>query len=230
MKLSHLFIVFLLLCPLIKTIAQDTPTVRGFVGVAGYLDGDFENSLFVGVNVGAEFNINHFIMPQLDTSYFYGSREDETNYGNQGQLLSIYSSYASAINFNFCPKICIGNDGNRDTYLVILPKYSFSKVTAVGNFTALNANDIKTTTKETITDWEHSLGIGMGIDISLSDENSDSLSLNIYYENVPMSKPLEELNHGARIMGKNALGAGINYYFSFKKSVKPSPIRIPNPM
>jgi hypothetical protein len=106
---------------------------------------------------------------------------------------------------------CIGNDGRRDTYLVILPKYSFFKVTAVGNFTTLNTRDVKTTTKETITDWEHSLGIGLGIDIGLSDEKNDSLSLNIYYQNIPMSQPLKELNHGARrVMDKNILVEGIN--------------------
>jgi hypothetical protein len=125
------------------SLSKKAQIIRGFVGVSGYLDGDFEKSLFVGGNLGAEFKMNRFIKPEIDISYYYGSRENEKDYGSQGQLPSIYSSLASAINFNFCPKICIGNDGHRDTYLVILPKYSFFKVTAVGNCTTLNAITMK---------------------------------------------------------------------------------------
>jgi hypothetical protein len=68
---------------------------------------------------------------------------------------------------------------------------------------------------------EHSLGIGLEIDIDLSYEKNDSLSLNIYYQNIPMSQPLKELNHGARrVMDKNVHVEGINYYFNFKKPTK----------
>lgn len=205
--------------------------VRPFVGAAGYIYSGFENSLFVGVEAGTEFKMNRFIKPEIEVSYFYGSVEDASNYGSQGQLLSTFYSYASAINFNVCPKICIGNTDQNNRHIVILPKYSFSNVTAVGKFSSLNSNDVKTTTKETISDWQHSLGIGIGVDFGLSDNNTDSLCLNIYYQNVDMGETLNELSHSdAKISTNNVLGAGFKYYFGNrinprpKKAIKPEPM------
>jgi opacity protein-like surface antigen len=205
--------------------------IRPFVGAAGYIYSSFKNSLFVGVEGGAEFKINRFIKPEIEVSYFYGSLEDTSNYGSQGQLISTFSSYSSAINFNVCPKICIGNTDQNDRYIVILPKYSFSNVTAVGEFSSLNSNDVKTTTKETISDWQHSLGIGIGVNFNLSDNNTDSFCVNIYYQNVDMGKVLNELNHSdAEISTNNVLGAGFKYYFGSRVNPRQKKTKKPEPM
>jgi hypothetical protein len=223
-------ILFTLLVISMNTKAQ---TVRGFGGFSGYLGAILDKSLFVGVNCGAEFKIKRYIKPEIEFNVLYVPVDDVELRSDQGNAKSIFRRSAHSLNFNFCPKICIGNNGENDTYFVILPKYSFSKVTAAGEFITLNANDIKTTTKETISDWQHSLGIGLGLDISVSNDNTDSLCLNIYYQNVDMGKALNELNHtGSRFFIKNSLGAGLNYYFSFKKKPgpKPRPIKIPKPL
>jgi len=212
--MKNIFIIIILIIICLKVNAQ---IVRPYVGAAGYIHSSFEKSLFVGVDGGAEFKINRFIKPEIDISYFYGSLGDATDYGSQGQLISIFSSYASAINFNFCPKICLGNKSQNESYLVILPKYSFSNVTAVGEFTSLNSNNLKTTTKETISDWQHSLGIGVGVDFNVSDNNTDSFCFAIYYQNVDLGKALNQLAHsGESISTKNVIGAGFNYFFGNK--------------
>lgn len=222
-------ILFILLIISINTKAQ---TVRGFGGFSAYLGAILDKSIFVGVDCGAEFKIKNFIKPEIEFNVLLVPIDDVELRSEQGNSKSIFSRSANALNFNFCPKICINNNGQNDTYLVILPKYSFSKVTAVGKYTSLNTKDVKTTTKETITDWQHSLGIGVGLDISVSNDNTDSLCLNIYYQNVDMGKPLNELNHSgsSSFFIKNSLGAGCNYYFSFKKAKRPKPAKIPEPL
>jgi hypothetical protein len=224
-------ILFVLLVISMNAKAQ---TVRGFGGFSAYLGAILDKSIFVGVNCGAEFKIKRYIKPEIEFSVLFVPVDDVELYSDQGNIKSIFRRSANALNFNFCPKICIGNNGENDTYFVILPKYSFSKVTAVGEFATLNANDTKTTTEETIVDWQHSLGIGIGLDISVSADNTDSLCLNIYYQNVDMGKALNELNHSgsSKFFIKNSLGAGLNYYFSFKKKSrpKPRPIKIPEPL
>jgi hypothetical protein len=224
-------ILFILLVISINTKAQ---TVRGFGGFSAYLGAILDKSLFVGVNCGAEFKIKRYIKPEIEFNVLYVPVDDVELHSDQGNAKSIFRRSASALNLNFCPKICIGNNGENDTYFVILPKYSFSKVTATGEFITSNANDIKTTTKETIVDWQHSLGIGIGLDISVSNDNTDSLCLNIYYQNVDMGESLNQLNHrgSSDFFIKNSLGAGLNYYFSFKKKTgpKPRPIKIPEPL
>jgi hypothetical protein len=220
---------FALLALSLNTKAQ---SVRGFGGFSVYLGGLLDKSIFVGVNCGAEFKIKRYIKPEIEFNVLFVPIDDVEFYSDQGNLKSIFRRSANSLNFNFCPKICIGNNGENDTYFVILPKYSFSKVKAVGEFATLNANDIKTTTKEIIIDWQHSLGIGIGLDISVSNDNTDSLCLNIYYQNVDMGKALNELNHSgsSKFFIKNSLGAGLNYYFSFKKKTRPKPIIIPEPL
>jgi hypothetical protein len=128
-------------------------TVRGFGVVSSYLGGDVDKSIFVGFNCGAEFKIKRFIKPEIEFNVFYVPIDDVELNDDQGNIKSIFRRSAHALNFNFCQKICIGNNGENDTYFVILPKYYFSKVTAVGEFATLNTNDVKTTTKETISDW-----------------------------------------------------------------------------
>ncbi|PKB18869.1 hypothetical protein [Flavobacterium sp. 5] len=220
------FIIFLAI-----SLNAKAQIVRPYIGAAGYLYSGFEKSLFVGVDGGTEFKINRFIKPEIDISYFYGTNQNKTNYGSQGQLISVFSSTASALNFNFCPKICIGNDGQRNSFLVILPKYTFSKVTAVGEFTTINSKDVKTTTKETITDWQHSLGIGIGVDFSISSNNTDSFCVNIYYQNVDMGKALNQLSHNGEIVNtNNVLGLGFNYYFGIKTNPEPVKITKPDPL
>ncbi len=204
--------------------------VRGFGGVSGYLDGDFEKSTALGLNAGTEFNVNRFLKPEIELSYYYGAREDITYYTRTVELSGHYKSFATALNFSFCPKIGIGNKGRGDTYLVLLPKYSFSKVSAFGEFNYLNEDKVNARINDKITQWQHSIGIGIGIDIGVTVENDNSLSLIIFYQNFPMSKPLKELNQGPRIIDESVFGAGMNYYFTFKKSKKPSPIKTPNPL
>ncbi|MBF4470901.1 hypothetical protein [Flavobacterium sp. HJJ] len=217
---------------LVASMNTKAQTVRGFGGFSAYLGSILDRSIFVGVNCGTEFTIKRFIKPEIEFNFLYVPIDDVELRSDQGNTISIFKRSANSLNFNFCPKICLGNNGQNDTYLVILPKYSFSKVAAVGEFTTINHNDVKTTSKETIVDWQHSLGIGLGLDISVSTDNTDSLCLNIYYQNVDIGTALNELNHSgsSRFFIKNSLGAGLNYYFSFKKKTRPKPVKIPEPL
>jgi hypothetical protein len=173
-------------------------------------------------------------MPELEFSYFFGSLEEASRYNDQLIQTSSYTRSVSSLNFSFCPKIALGNKKDGAGYLVILPRYTFSQIEAKGDFIAINENNTLTESRDFQKASQHSLGIGIGYDVDTSDDTSNSLCLILYYSGVNLGKVINEMEHsnGYEINDKGVLGAGLNYYFSFKKKSrqKPRPIKIPEPL
>jgi hypothetical protein len=220
-------VVLLILC--IKVNAQ---TVRGFGGMSAYLQWDFEKSFYGGFNAGTEFKVNSYLMPELEFSYLFGFLEDQSRYNEQLVHTSSYTRSVSSINFSFCPKIVIGNKNDGTGYLVILPKYIFSQIEAKGNFIGTNENNVIVESRDYDKSSQHSFGFGVGYNLLTSNDDSSSLCLSICYSGVNFGKAINNLQHssGYEINAKGVLGAGLNYYFGFKKKQKPKPIKTPNPL
>jgi hypothetical protein len=224
-------ILFILLIIYMNANAQ---TVRGFGGFSAYLQWDFEKSSYAGLNAGAEFKITSYLMPELEFSYFFGSLEDASRYNDQLIQTSSYTRSVSSLNFSLCPKIALGNKKDGAGYLVILPRYTFSQIEAKGDFITTNENNTLTESHDFQKASQHSLGLGIGYDVDISNDHSNSLCLILYYSGVNLGKVINEMEHnsGYEINDKGVLGAGLNYYFSFKKKPgpKPRPIKIPKPL
>lgn len=213
------FVYFLLV---VFSLHANAQKVRGIAAISAYLDSDFQKSAFLEVGGGLEFKINRFIKPEVGFSYFIGTLENDVTRNSQGVAIDILEKKASAINFSFTPKICLSSSENTagDISFQILPVYNISKVEAEGNYTIINQSNTSNSVskKEIISEWQHSLGIGLGIDIALSDKNFDSLAINLYYNGVNMGKVLTSLSHNdATYSTNNVFGFGVKYYFGFNK-------------
>ncbi len=208
--------------------------VRPFIGGSAYLQWDFEKSSYAGANAGAVFKIKPYFMPELECSYFFGGIEDATKYkfGTPIIQTELYIRSVSSLNFSFCPKICIGNKRDGANYLVILPRYTISKIEAKGNFVEFNENGTSKNNYEFEKSTQHSVGLGIGLDIPLSGDNSNSICLIIYYNGVNLGKVINNLEHSSdyKFNSNGVLGAGVNYYFSFRKSSKPIKYKTPDPL
>lgn len=212
-------IYFLLILFSLNSNAQN---IRGIAGISAYLDNDFQKSAFIEAGAGLELKINRFIKPEVGFSYFTGTLENDITRNSQGIAIDVLEKKASAINFSFTPKICLSSSEVTagDVSFQILPVYNISKVEAQGNYTIINQSNTSgsVSKKETISQWQHSIGIGLGIDIALSDKNFDSLSINLYYNGVNMGEVLTDLNHNeATYSTDNVFGFGVKYYFGFIK-------------
>ena len=211
--------IFFLIILLLSSICSKAQIVRPFIGFSSYLQWDFEKSSYVGLNSGVEIKVNRYFLPELEFSYFLGTLKEESLVNDQYQKAVSYSRSASSLNFSFCPKIAIGNKEDGSNFLSILPRYTFSKIEAKGNYAKLNSDNSITENHELQNDSQHSIGLGLGYDIGLSDENTSSLSLILYYNRVNLGKTVNELENSNefKIKTSGVLGAGINYYFGFKR-------------
>ncbi|MBX9808215.1 MAG: hypothetical protein K2X95_10505 [Flavobacteriaceae bacterium] len=228
--MRNLFL-FVLLVYYCESNAQ---AIRPFIGGSAYLQWDFEKSSFAGVNAGAEFKIKPYFVPELECSYFFGSIEDASKYKFGAPLVQteLYIRSVSSLNFSFCPKIAIGNKNDGASYLVILPRYTFSKIEAKGDFVEYNENGTYINHNEFEKSTQQSLGLGVGLDIPLSDDNSNSIGFILYYNGINLGKAINSLQHstGYEFNSNGVLGLGVNYYFSLRKSSKPVKYKIPQPL
>jgi hypothetical protein len=227
----RIIIIFILLAFSGNAKAQ---IVRPYIGGSAYLQWDFEKSSYAGANAGAEFKIKPYFMPELECSYFFGGIEDATkdNFGTPIIQTELYIRSISSLNFSFCPKIAIGNKKDGASYLVILPRYTVSKIEAKGNFVEFNENGTSINNYEFEKSTQQSLGLGVGLDIPLSSDKSNSICLIIYYNGVNLGKAINNLEHSAgyEFNSNGTMGIGVNYYFSFIKASKPIKYKTPEPL
>lgn len=202
--------------------------IRPFVGSIVFLDKDFKNSLFVGFNGGVEFNMVSFFKPELEISCFLGAIEDVEIQDNTGNISEIFLRNAYALNFSVTPKIDLGSSStNSEVAMVhfqILPKYTISKNEGRGNYTIINQNNPSKSLveREVVTEWQHSIGIGIGLHFPVSHKNHNSISLNLYYNGIDLGDALNKLNHRGNyeFNTKNVMGLGMNYFFGLKKKIQ----------
>ncbi|TEB44481.1 hypothetical protein D0809_12110 [Flavobacterium circumlabens] len=211
-----LFFLLVLFC--IKSNAQHA---RVFANISAYLHSDFQNNSFSEFGTGLEVKVHRFLKPEVGVSYFIGSLEDYSKVDQQGNTLDLRTSKVYALNFNLTPKISLYSKevNSGDVFIQILPRFNVSKISADRYYTVINPikPSASVTTKETVSEWYQSFGIGLGIDIVLSDKSYDSLSVNLYYNGVNMGKALTEVNHSNSRINTDTVGMGISYYLGFEK-------------
>jgi hypothetical protein len=195
--------------------------VRAFVGGTVYRHSDFQESGYLEVTSGVDVKVYKFFKPEIGVSYYFGRLEDYNKLDQEGNIISVSEANAKALNFGFTPKICLswGEYSAGDAVLQILPRYNIARIEAQQNYTLINqSNPVQSKTqKNSVTEWQHSLGIGLGLDIILSDKNYDSLAINLYYTGVDMGEALTEVKKSNTNYDSTTLGLGVNYYFGFKK-------------
>ena len=209
----------ILLLLILLSFATYAQKIRPFIGVSGYVHAGFEKSGFGDLKIGAEYKIFYYLKPEIEISYMLGNPEGFTDYDETGLAISEYSQKTSAFNYSFCPKIILGNKDDGDGYIQILPKYTYSNIQASGH--RFSRNPVEPSKpfeeKKKVSSSEHSFGIGLGYVVDFSDENSQSIALNIYLNNVDLGKALNKLETNKRFNTEYVIGFGVNYYFSFKK-------------
>lgn len=194
--------------------------IRPFVGVSAYIDTDFSKSFFGDFKMGTEYKLAYYLKPEIEINYMFGTLEELTDRDDTGLVLSEYSKKVSAINYSFSPKIILGNkNGDGSGYLQILPKYTYSSIQASGHRVSRNPTNLSKPLeeKEEISDNQHSFGIGLGYVIDISADNSHSLALNLYFNNIDLGNALNMLKQDRRFKTQDVIGFGLNYYFVFKK-------------
>jgi len=195
--------------------------VRAFAGGTYYRHTDFQESGYLEVTSGVDVKVYKFFKPEASISYYFGRLEDYNKLDQAGNIISISKANASALNFGFTPKICLSwsEVSAGDAVLQILPRYNISRIEAQQNYTLINQSNPaqSKTQKDIVTEWQHSLGIGLGLDIMLSDKNYNSLAINLYYTGVDMGEALTDVKKSNTHYDSTTLGLGMNYYFGFKK-------------
>lgn len=198
--------------------------LRPIVGAAVFLDNNFKNSVFIGFNSGVEIKVASYFKPELEVSYFLGALEDVERLDNAGNLAELTVRNAYSLNFSIVPKIDLGSRSTGTevgmAHFQILPKYTISRNEGKGNYTTVNSSNYakSTTESEVVTEWKHSVGIGVALHVPVSHKNYNSMSINLYYNGIDIGDAVNKLKNqkGFEVNTKGALGLGINYFFGFK--------------
>jgi hypothetical protein len=193
--------------------------LRGFGGSELFLNTAFEKSLFANLNTGLEYRVTNFIKPEIEFNYYFGSIPDETSVNESNMRTSLLVRVTSAVGMSFCPKINLGDDEDAVLFQ-ILPKFNVTNVTSKGSLFTLNDNQnnlIKTDSDE-YTELHYSFGIGIGVLFELNESNSQSIAVNLVYNNVEIGNAINKLKFNGTIETRQSLGLSLKYYFSFKKN------------
>ena len=193
--------------------------IRPFVGVSGYIHTAFDNSGFGDLKLVAEYKVFYYLKPEIEISFMLGALEEVTNRNEAGIVTSVNNTKVSAVNYSFCPKFILGNKDDSDGYIIIFPKYTYSAIQANGETFIRNPDNLSSPIekKDKASANQHSLGIGVGYVIDFSDDNTQSLALNLYLNNVNLGKALNQLEQEKNFNTEYVIGFGVNYYFTFKK-------------
>lgn len=211
MKLT--FFIFLI------SITISAQRLRPVIGGTIYLDTQFYKSNYLDLSAGIDYKLNKYIKPEIRVSYFFGALQDDISYDSNYNITSITTFKVSAVNFSFCPKINLFKEEDGGSYFQILPRYNISKIEATGKFLDVNqsTNPKSKIVSEKISETQHSVGIGLGICIKLSENKSNALAINLYYQRINLGSALTKLNLTKKeINTRDVLGLGIDYYFSVK--------------
>jgi hypothetical protein len=178
------------------------------------------NNIF-NCGLGVEFRILKSISPEISAGFSLKNEIEKTSWDINNKINGIAFAKANSLNFSFCPKILIYTEEENHYSISILPKYTFSKINASIDYASVQPNqDISLPFKNEIASANvHSFTIGAGFYINLDKEMQQSLTFNLYFNNIEFGKAMnqfEKLNNN--ISTKNYLGFGIIYYFSLSSN------------
>lgn len=204
---------------LVITSSLQAQRIRTFVGIAGYLDEDYNGSIFGSASTGLEFKIVNNFRPEIELGVMYGTPETITDYTERGLVQSVFKRTTTAINYSICPKIYLGNPDDSNICIVILPKYTFSKVFGTTESTTRNQNDLSKPIieKKSANTWDDSFGIGIGISVNFSEKYYHSADLILHFNGVNLGSALKAINPDNTLNTKDTLGLGFLVYFGGKR-------------
>lgn len=206
---------------LIVASSLQAQRIRTFVGIAGYLDTDYNGSIFGSASTGLEFKVVNNFRPEIELGVMYGTPETLTEYTETGIVQNIFERTTTAINYSFCPKIYLGNPDDSNIGIVILPKYTYSKVFGKTESTTRNINDLSKPIieKKSANTWDHSLGIGIGITVNFSEKYYHSADFILYFNGVNLGEALNTIDTDRVINSSDTFDFGFLVYFGGKKKL-----------
>lgn len=149
---------YLLILLLMSSLFVKAQRIKPFAGFSLYYNSDFKKSSYVGIHTGAEFKINLYIRPEIETSVLFGGIEEQTKLDDLGNTTDLYARSVSAINFSFSPKISLGDDDEWGSFISIRPKYNFSRIQASESHFIINKTNPSRSIEEQdhYNEWSHS--------------------------------------------------------------------------
>ena len=181
--------------------------------------GDFEKNEFFEIGLGAEFKVKDFLIPELVISYSVGNLGQSIRFNDNNEINASSKADMTAVNFAFSPKIAVYSNSTKRVRLYISPKYNYSIVNAQNEF--VNAKS----SGEAILPYEfyqsksniQSLGIGLGFCVDFSEKDSDSMAVNLFFNNIEHGNAFNKLSKMNKLIDtSSSVGLGITYYFNFK--------------
>jgi hypothetical protein len=180
----------------------------------------------VNVGAGIEFKLATKLKPEVEISYYFGGLNYRTEENLTGQVISILERSVIAQNISFSPKITFEDSDSElnEGFFQIIPIYNITRVEAKGLFYEENKgfSAFKLTDSDKVIEIRHSFGIAIGLYFNFSEKNSQSLALNLVYQNIDIGNAITNLKFGKGIYHtQQSFGFELKYYFSFvKKKIK----------
>lgn len=196
--------------------------VNGFGGFSVFLNRSLDKSLLVSINCGTEIKINDNFKPELEFNYFIGSLPDKTNEDENGFEIDRLVRVISAFNVSLNPKFVFGNIESNIRFQ-ISPKFNLTKVFARETLFIFDKSNLQyiNTESDKASVIKYSMGICLGFIINLADNKSQSIALNLLYNNIDLGNALSDLKSGnTNIHTHQSIGIGIVYYFGLFKTNK----------
>lgn len=192
--------------------------LRPFVGLSLYKDTEFNKSIFGSVATGLEFKVINNFRPELQFDAMYGALETLTDYDINGNLQSIKEGSATAINYSICSKIYLGNPEVDEMCIVILPKYTLSKVFGKSEISTTNTVNPSKPIIEKNSDstTDHSFGIGVGVSYNFSEKYYHSVDFILYLNGVNLGAAINKINNDTILNSRSTFGCGFLVYFGGK--------------
>jgi hypothetical protein len=193
---------------------------RPFVSVAADISDEFVNNGFINISTGVELKVLDFLHPQIEIGYSYGLLNENASRDSDFKINGISQAKFSVFNLGFTPKWLVYSDEEGWYSINVLPKYTFSQITAGISYANVDSNGdvvLPYNSQQALAN-RHSFGIGLGICVNFSQRNKNSMAFNLYFNNIEYGDALNKLNKLDRpIYTDNVVGFGLVYYFSLKK-------------
>ncbi|SIQ08434.1 hypothetical protein [Maribacter ulvicola] len=191
-----------------------TPSLYGEYDV--FIDEEFNDNIFYKITFGSELTSYKFIAPEVDVSYYYGLNSQEM-FGADQTGPPTYAAYLNehfeGFIWGFSPKLFYEEEGTR---VVLIPKYHFGKIQAIGNF--LDSDNIRLEKK--ITAKMYYWSFALGIEESKWSNNA-TYGFYLIYNGLNAGKALNQLDFNAQSYSKDnyntrTIGLGIRISYNFK--------------
>ncbi len=197
--------------------AQFTPRVFG--GADIYLSSEFNNRSYYNFQTGIEVFRIKFIAPEIAYEYFFGALN---NANHIDEVTLIEDNYLrrkfNANTFSITPKLFYGKDGWR---ILVLPKYSWSKINAYGYYYETTDNGLSYTIKqeEEISENQNYFSLGIGLEAEIFETEKLSMMFSILYTGLNAGNTLSKLDftdygYGSASEESRTLGIGVKLYFN----------------